>query len=479
MIDTKALRSRILDLAIQGKLTEQLPSDGTAEELYQQIQAEKQRFISNIKSEDIPFDIPSNWKWVRLGEIVSILGGKRIPAGRSLTTDNTGHKYIRVSDMKNMSVETSNLLYVPEDIYPKISRYIINKEDVYITVAGTIGRVGTIPDEIDGANLTENADRLVFTSLEKNWLVFTLSADTVQKQISYLTTQVAQPKLAIKKIQEFILPLPPLAEQKRIVERVEEIFRLLDTIDQAQKKYSADSQILKAKLITAGIQGKLTKQLPSDGTAEELYQQIQTEKQKLIKEGKLKKEKPLPPVSPEEVPFEIPENWIWVRLIDIVQEKPTNGYSPKGVNYITDIKNLTLTATSSGTFKPDEFKYVDIPLDVADKYWLKKDDILIQRSNSLELVGTSCIFDGEDNTYIYPDLIMRMHLLNDVAVEYISFVLKSDYIRKYYIQNATGASSSMPKINQQTVSMTQIPLPPLAEQKRIAETLEKVLGALE
>ena len=199
MIDTKALRSRVLDLAIRGKLTEQLSSDGTAEELYQQIQAEKQRFISNIKSEDIPFDIPSNWKWVRLGEIVSILGGKRIPAGRSLTTDNTGHKYIRVSDMKNMSVETSNLLYVPEDIYPKISRYIINKEDVYITVAGTIGRVGTIPDEIDGANLTENSDRLVFTSLDKNWLVFTLSADTVQKQISYLTTQVAQPKLAIKK----------------------------------------------------------------------------------------------------------------------------------------------------------------------------------------------------------------------------------------------------------------------------------------
>jgi len=219
--DSQILKAKLITAGIRGKLTKQLPSDGSAQELYQQIQAEKQKHISAIKPEDIPFEIPCNWKWVKLGEIVTILGGKRIPAGRSLTTENTGHKYIRVSDMKNMSVETSNLLYVPEDIYPSISRYIINKEDVYITVAGTIGRVGTIPDEIDGANLTENADRLVFTLLDKKWLVFCLSSDAVQKQISYLTIQVAQPKLAIKKIQEFCIPLPPLAEQKRIADVLE------------------------------------------------------------------------------------------------------------------------------------------------------------------------------------------------------------------------------------------------------------------
>ena len=114
---------------------------------------------------------------------------------------------------------------------------------------------------------------------------------------------IGRERTSLTKLKKCIIPLPPLAEQKRIVERVEEIFRLLDTIDEAQEKYSADAESLKAKLITAGIQGKLTEQLDSDGTAEELYQQIQAEKQKLIKEGKLKKEKPLPPVSPEEVPF--------------------------------------------------------------------------------------------------------------------------------------------------------------------------------
>lgn len=236
--DLEVLKSKIIDAGIQGKLTEQLPEDGTAEELLEQIAKEKKQLIKekkmkkgrdlpNIDEEDKEIDIPQNWEWVRLGDIAQIFGGKRIPAGRSLTTEDTGHKYIRVSEMKNRTVITDNLMYVPEDIYPSISRYIINKEDVYITVAGTIGRVGTIPDEIDGANLTENADRVVFKHLNKDWLVTCLDSSFVQKQIAMVTTQVAQPKLAIKRIEELIIPLPPLAEQERIADKIVKTLALL------------------------------------------------------------------------------------------------------------------------------------------------------------------------------------------------------------------------------------------------------------
>ena len=235
------LKSKLIDAAIQGKLTEQLPEDGTAEDLYRQIQAEKQALIKSgkIKKEkplpeithnEWPFEIPNNWKWVRLGSVARVLGGKRIPAGRSLIQSDTGHKYIRVSDMKNRSVQTKGLLFVPEDIYPSISQYIINKEDVYITVAGTIGRVGKIPPEIDGANLTENADRIVFSHLNQDWLIFCLSSSAIQKQIEMLTTSVAQPKLAIQRIQDFQIPLPPLAEQKRIVAKLEELLPLCERV---------------------------------------------------------------------------------------------------------------------------------------------------------------------------------------------------------------------------------------------------------
>ena len=235
------MQKSILQMAIQGKLVEQRPEEGTAEELYQQIQAEKKELIKagkikkgkplpEITEDEIPFDIPVDWIWIKLGEIVSVLGGKRIPAGRTLTADNTGYKYIRVSDMKNGSVLAENLLYVPTDIYPSISRYVIHKEDVYITVAGTIGRVGKIPSEIDGANLTENADRLVFSIIDQDWLIKCLESSLVQQQIIDATTKVGQPKLAIKRIQELLIPLPPLAEQKRIVAKLEEILPLCDKL---------------------------------------------------------------------------------------------------------------------------------------------------------------------------------------------------------------------------------------------------------
>ena len=236
------MKKSILQYAIQGKLVEQRSEEGTGEELYKKIQAEKQRLIKEgkikkekvlpeINDDEVPFDIPESWKWVRLGEIVSVLGGKRIPAGRKLTSNDTGHKYIRVSDMKNGTVLTDNILFVPDDIYPYIAKYIINKEDVYITVAGTIGKVGIVPDVLDGANLTENADRLVFNnSLDKKWLVIFLKSKLVQSQIDSVTTKVGQPKLAIRRIQEILIPLPPLTEQKRIVKKIEELLPYTDRL---------------------------------------------------------------------------------------------------------------------------------------------------------------------------------------------------------------------------------------------------------
>ncbi len=128
-----------------------------------------------------------------------------------------------------------NLQYVPEDIFPSISRYIINKEDVYITVAGTIGTIGTIPPALDGANLTENADRLVFNTVDQTWLVKCLQSSIVQNQIAEATTKVGQPKLAIIRIQNFLIPLPPLEEQKRIVAKIDELLPLCQKLFVANK----------------------------------------------------------------------------------------------------------------------------------------------------------------------------------------------------------------------------------------------------
>ena len=178
----------------------------------------------------------------------------------------------------------------------------------------------------------------------------------------------------------------------------------------------------------------------------------------------------------DEIPFDLPEGWAWARLLSIIEEKPTNGYSPKGVEYITNVRNLTLTATTSGFFKPNEFKYVDVKIAPDSKYWLRHNDILIQRSNSRELVGTSCIYDDKDAAFIYPDLMMRIHLMSSIDVRYIDSVLKSTLTREYYIANATGSAGSMPKINQAIVANTLVPLPPCAEQKRLVQYLDEAIN---
>ena len=258
-----------------------------------------------------------------------------------------------------------------------------------------------------------------------------------------------------------------------------------------------DTKALRQKILDLAIRGKLVPQDPADEPASVLLERIRAEKQQMVKDGKLKakdiKNDTVIYVGEDnlhyekfsdgtvkciedEIPFEIPNGWAWARLLSIIEEKPTNGYSPKGVEYITDVRNLTLTATTSGFFKPNEFKYVDVKIALDSKYWLRHNDILIQRSNSRELVGTSCIYDDKDAAFIFPDLMMKIHLMSGVEVKYIDWVLKSTLTREYYIANATGSASSMPKINQAIVANTLIPLPPCAEQKRLVRYLDEVMN---
>ena len=252
------LKKSILQEAVQGKLVLQDPNDEPASVLLERIRAEKQALIKAGKikkdknesvifrrdnshyeklngiehciDDEIPFEIPENWCWCRLGTIASVLGGKRIPAGRKLSNENTGYTYIRVSDMKDGFVSTEDLHYVPKDIYPSISKYIIKKEDVFITVAGTIGRVGKIPLELDGANLTENADRLVFTTIDQEWLIKELQSNLIQSQIAEATTKVGQPKLAITRMEKLLIALPPLNEQHRIVSVYNSILPMIEQL---------------------------------------------------------------------------------------------------------------------------------------------------------------------------------------------------------------------------------------------------------
>ena len=485
------LKSSILQLAIQGKLVEQRPEEGTGEELYQQIQAEKKRLIQEgkikkekplpeIAEDEVPFEIPEGWKWVRLGDVASVLGGKRIPAGRTLTTENTGYKYIRVSDMKNGSVSIDSLLYVPSDIYPSISRYIINKEDVYITVAGTIGRVGKIPQQIDGSNLTENADRLVFQFLDQDWLIRCLESQLIQQQIIDATTKVGQPKLAIKRIQELLLPLPPVAEQKRIVAQIEQLLPYLDRYEKAWnrlkdfgRRFPVDMQ---KSILQMAIQGKLVEQRPEEGTGEELYRQIQAEKQALIKAGKIKKEKPLPEIAEDEVPFEIPEGWKWVRLGDVASVLGGKRI-PAGRTLTTEntgYKYIRVSDMKNGSVSIDSLLYV--PSDIypsISRYIINKEDVYITVAGTIGRVGKiPQQIDGSNLTENADRLVFQF-----LDQDWLIRCLESQLIQQQIIDATTKVGQ--PKLAIKRIQELLLPLPPVAEQKRIVARLEEILPLCE
>lgn len=482
------LKNSILQLAIQGKLVEQRKEEGTAKELIKKIQLEKENLtkegkikktkpLPEITEDEKPFDIPESWEWVKLGELVSVNGGKRIPAGRTLTDEDTGYKYIRVADMKKGSILLDDIKYIPHDIYPKIKNYTISKDDIYITVAGTIGQVGLVPEELDNANLTENADKLVIYSNFKEFMYYMLSSNFIQYQIKEHTTKVGQPKLAIKRIKELIIPLPPLEEQKRIVAKIEELMPYVEKYDKAytevkalNKKFPEDMQ---KSILQYAIKGKLVEQREEDGTAEELYQKIQEEKERLIKEGKIKKTKPLPAITEDEIPFDIPENWKWVRLGSLA-ELITKGSSPswQGVKYV-DQGLLFVTSENVGIEQLllDNPKYLEEKFnELQGRSILKKDDILTNIVGAS--IGRTTIYDRDELANIN-QAVCLIRLININMNCYIVKYLNS-YVA-YKIMMNDKVDTARANISLTNISDFVVPLPPLAEQKRIVEKIEEML----
>lgn len=271
------------------------------------------------------------------------------------------------------------------------------------------------------------------------------------------------------------ITIPDLKAQKEIVKKISENLCNVENLKKEIESQENYTRQLRQNILQEAIEGKLTvewrksnpvKKSNPDFDAEALFEQIQ----------KGKKTKNLAPITDEEKSFEIPEGWKWVRLGEIINEPPKNGYSPKSVNFATSTKTLKLGAVTYGIFNPNEYKYINEIIPKDSCYWLKNGDILIERSNSPEYVGICAIYDGKDNEFIYPDLLMKFRVNELLSTELIHKILISSFSRKYFMSKAKGAQKTMPKINQETVVNAMIPLPPLAEQKEIVTKVESLLA---
>lgn len=472
----KEVREHILDLAIRGKLVEQRPEEGTAEDLYLQIQEEKSKLIKEgkikkekplapIEDDEIPFALPDSWVWCKLGNLTTYSQTKNKISVRTLRDSVWS---LDLEDIEKDTGSILNFVYSSDRVIKGDKTKFCKGDILYSKLRPYLRKILIAPQ-----NGICSSELIPFSSYKQEcnlFLLYLLKSNYIDCVVNNATYGMKMPRVSTDTMVNLLVPLPPLAEQKRIVAKVENYLSVIDKAEVLlKKKVDLDAQI-KEKILQMAVQGKLVEQSPEEGTAEDLYQQIQAEKQNLITEGKLKKEKPLAPIEDDEIPFDIPENWTWVRLQSIAfnhgQKTPDQKFTYIEINSIDNkIQKLTNNINIVSPEKaPSRARKI-----VCDG------DILY--ATVRPYLHNMCIIDDQ---FQYEPIASTgfavMSCVKGVLNKYLFYSLLSPFFDKYANDSENSKGISYPAINDEKLYKALIPLPPLAEQKRIVAKVEELLA---
>ena len=479
------LKASILQMAIQGKLVEQRPDEGTGEELYKEIQAEKKRLIkvgrikkgkelASIDDEDIPFDIPETWKWVRLGDISSYAQSKQKVSPKDITPEmwsldlediekGTG-KVLNHVLAKERKIQGDKVRFKKGNIlYGKLRPYLLK-----ILIA-----------EDDGITTPELVPFNIYGINESAFFLWYLRSPYVDNAVNSVSYGVKMPRVGTETMVNLLVPLPSLAEQKRIVSKIEELMPFVDQYAVASTKLntlnSTFPEMMKKSILQEAVQGKLVPQDPNDEPASVLLEKIAEEKKRLIKAGKIKKQKPLPEIMEEEIPFDIPESWEWVRLSDISKQITDGEHStPKRVSDFCGFYLLSARNVRDGEIKLDDVDFVDSTEfgRISSRCNPVKGDILISCSGS---VGR-CAVVNDDNKYV---MVRSAAMASPVMCDsnYLMYTIQSECVQRQI--KSLKKQTAQANLFLGAISILKIPLPPYREQKRIVNRLNQILNHTE
>jgi len=512
-MDTKALRQKILDLAIRGKLVPQDPNDEPASVLLERIREQKQQMVKDGKlkkkdikndsvifvgedslhyekfadgsmkciEDEIPFELPEGWAWCRVRDIAAVKGGKRLPKGVGFSPCRTAHAYIRVTDMKNHSINTDDLKYISEEVFLQIKNYTISKDDLYVTIAGTIGVAGEVPTELDGMNLTENAVKITNIRINKTYLCLIIQSDFVQQQFQDKTHQVAMPKLALERILSTLIPVCTITTQSAMVSKFVEMDSLINQIREEKEILAKTVSLTKSKILDLAIRGKLVPQDPADEPASVLLERIRAEKEELIKQGKIKRDKKESVIFKgednsyyekigdkienidDEIPFELPDGWGFVRLKELWELISGRDLSPSeynadgvGVPYITGASNFV-----GG--KVELVRWTTSPQ-------------VITEIGDLLLTCKGTIGEMAFNDF------GSAHIARQIMAIRNKFTLNSEYLALcmgFYINAIKNAAKGLiPGISREDILNLILPIPALNYQEKVVERMVEVTNIL-
>lgn len=403
------IRASILQAAMSGQLTQQLPEDGTAEDLIKEIDNEKKCLIEEgkikkqpplpkIEEDEIPYNIPKNWKWVRLENLLDFNKGslRRGPFGSSITKSmfvSKGKDTYKVYEQGNAIRGSSNYgdYYINLKKYEELKSFSVKPNDIIVSCAGTIGKTFVIPNGSPEGIINQALIRIRLNRKVINEKFFLLLFKQNLNLIKSRAIGSAIKNMASIKVlkNELVWSLPPLAEQQRIVDKLDELLpkvsELKENTDKLEQLRKDFPNKIRQSLLKAAMKGELTNQLPEDGSAEDLLKEIDDEKKRLIEEGKIKKQKALPDIEDDEIPFDIPSNWRWVRLGDICSINSGLSYKKNDLsgneNDLRVIRGGNISNNFELVLKNDDYR---IP-----SSFVKNNDIILKENQIITPVSTS------------------------------------------------------------------------------------------
>ena len=476
------LRASILQQAVEGKLVPQIPEEGTAADLLASIRAEREALIKagkikkakplpEITEDEIPFEIPESWEWVRLGDICSAIGDGIHGTPKFTVSDE--YYFINGVNLKQGKIQiTPDTKSVSLSEYEKY-RLDLNDSTLLYSINGTIGNFAYYNSE--KIILGKSAAYLTLMGgILRQYLLCMLKSSTVSQYAEENKTQTTIKNLSLKALREMPFPLPPLAEQKRIVAKLEELMPLIDAYEKEEEKLSALEKSLPEKLrrsvLQQAVEGKLVPQRAEEGTAAELLKEIEKERAELVKAGKMKTAKPLPEITEDEIPFEIPESWQWVRLGDV---------SDFGVNVSVESKDiqesewiLELEDIEKESGRLIERKKKSERPSVSTKHKFSSGDVLYSKLRPY----LNKVLVADSDGYCTSEI----HVINFgrfIEPYYSKLFLQSPTFVNYADECSYGMK--MPRLGTDDGKKALFPLPPLAEQKRIVAKVEELMQIID
>ncbi len=520
------LKNSILQMAVQGKLVPQDPNDEPASVLLERIRAEKEKLIKEGKikkeknpsvifrgadnlpyekigkndpvciADEVPFEIPESWEWVRLGSIGD-WGSGATPSRTTPEYYNGNIPWLKTGDLND-----GYITHIPETITERAlletSVRLNPIGSVLIAMYGaTIGKLGIL--QTPATTNQACCACIPFTGIYNEFLFYFL----MSQKLAFIKRGEggAQPNISKEKIVATLMPLPPKAEQKRIVEKLHilqpyiESYTLLEKED--IKLHHSFPEILKKSILQYAIQGKLVPQAPTDEPASVLLERIRAEKEQLIKAGKIKRDKHesvifrrdnsyyervdgIERCIDDEIPFEISDSWEWCRLGELIETIDT-GKSFKCEERPPD-KNeygiIKVSAVTWGTFNQEESKTCFSTSPWVKGYSIQVDDFLICRANTAALVGGCVIVDKISKRLMLSDKVLRIEFSDSISKTYVLYTLRTPFVRAQLSAAASGTSESMKNISQNAIKGLLIPFPPIKEQYRIVSKVEESLSKI-